>query len=306
MSKVHTFYQILTKNPAKLAISAGRNGLLNWMRDEQYLKLTFRGAMGYPLDLNNPKTFNEKLQWLKLHNRQPEYIEWVDKFTAKQKAAALLGVDHIVPLLGAWEKPEKIDFDVLPDKFVLKCNHDQGSVKVIDKSKGFDRRQIVKFYQYRLSTNPYWATREWPYKDVPRKIIAEKYMVDESGAELKDYKINCFNGEPKYIQVMSGRSNGQYYLNHFDMDWNPITIPRRNHTESPQHIEKPKHLQEMIEISKLLSKNIPYVRIDLYHTEDQVYFGEITFFPMSGFVDYADVETDLALGNLIKLPIALE
>lgn len=294
---------MLLKRVNQLFLIIAKNDLLNWIPSNLYLRLYYLLRMKKHLRLRNPVTFNEKLQWLKLHNRQPEYTKMVDKLVVRDYVSSVIGDRYLVPLLGVWDSPAMIDFDSLPNKFVLKCNHDQGSTKIIDKST-LKKNEIIDFYKQRLRRNPYSSTREWPYKNVPRKIIAEEYMVDESGTELKDYKINCFNGEPKFIQVMSGRSNGQYYLNHFDMDWNPMTIPRRNHIESPQHIEKPKHLQKMIEISKILSKDIPFVRIDLYHTEEQVYFGEITFFPKSGFVDYANVETDLALGNLIKLPIA--
>ena len=279
-------------------------GMLNILPDEIFLRIRYYQLIGKRLNLENPVSFNEKLQWLKLHDRRPEYTMMVDKYAVRRYIADTIGERHLIPLLGVWNNPEDIDFDTLPEQFVLKCNHNSGLGMLVCQDKSvLDVENTKKGLRKGLKQNYYLTGREWPYKNVVRKIVAEKYMVDDSKTELKDYKINCFNGEPEYIQVMSGRSKGEFFLNHFDTDWKPIVIPRKNHVVASRYMEKPKHLNRMIEISKVLSKNIPYVRIDLYHTEEQVYFGEITFFPMSGFVDYADDKTDLILGNLIRLAV---
>lgn len=279
-------------------------GPLNFLSDEKYLRIRYRLIMRRRLNLEEPQTFSEKLQWLKLHDHCREYTMMVDKYAVRQYIAELIGEKYLIPLLGAWDDPNDINFDALPERFVLKCTHNSGLGMYICRDRSsLDVSKVRRTLRQGLHQNYYLTGREWPYKDVPRKIIAEKYMVDESGTELKDYKINCFNGVPKYIQVMSGRSTGNYYLNHFDLNWKPLRIPRKDHVESTQNIERPKHLDEMIEVAKKLSQGTQFVRIDLYHTPGQVYFGEITFFPLSGFLDYTDKTTDLEFGKLISLPL---
>lgn len=292
---------MLLKRVNQLFLIIAKNDLLNWIPSNLYLRLYYLLRMKKHLRLRNPVTFNEKLQWLKLHNRQPEYTKMVDKLVVRDYVSSVIGDRYLVPLLGVWDSPAMIDFDSLPNKFVLKCNHDQGSTKIIDKSS-LKKNEIIDFYKQRLRRNPYSSTREWPYKNVPRKIIAEEYMVDESGTELKDYKFNCFNGEPVFVQVMSGRSKGKYCLDHFGLEWQQMDIRRKNHLPSDVPIQRPEHLDEMIQIARILSKDIPYVRIDLYQAQGRVFFGEITFFPVSGYVDYVDYQTDLELGRMIQLP----
>lgn len=279
-------------------------GLFNRVKDEVYLKKKFMLTLNYPLNLDNPQTFNEKIQWLKLYDRRPEYTMMVDKYAVRKYIADTIGEEYLIPLLGVWDGPDEIDFDALPDQFVLKCNHNSGVGLCIckDKSK-LDIEKVKNGLRKGLKQDYYLTGREWPYKNVPRKIIAEKYMVDESGVELKDYKFNCFDGEPKFIQVMSGRSKGRtFHVDQFDLDWQPFDIISRIHLPSEHPISKPECLKEMIEIAKLLSKGIPYVRIDLYQVEKKVYFGEITFFPASGLDTDFDFSSDLRIGNMIHLP----
>jgi hypothetical protein len=206
-------------------------------------------------------------------------------------------------LLGVWDKFEDIDFEQLPSQFVLKPNHTSGNVYICkDKSK-INYEELKQEVNSWLKRDYYWVHREWPYKNIKPRIICEKYMVDESGVELKDYKFMCFNGEPKFIQVMSGRNYGRYNINHFDLEWNRIEIRRRNHKENSILIKRPKELETMIEISRKLCKDIPFVRIDLYVTETRVFFGEITFFPASGYLDFMDEQYDYLIGSWIKLPM---
>lgn len=270
--------------------------------DALFLRVQFYRTMGKILSLKNPKTFNEKLQWLKLYDRRSEYNTLVDKYKVRDHVAGLIGKEYLIPLLGVWDYPKEIDFEELPDQFVLKCTHNSGIGLCVckDKSK-LDIQAVRKELERGLKQDYYWLGREWPYKDVPRKIIAEKYMIDESGVELKDYKINCFSGKPVFIQVMSGRNKEMYYLDHYDPNWQPMDIRRKDKENNPQPVSKPKHLQEMLEIAEILSKNLPFARIDLYLAEDKVYFGEITLYPRSGFIPFEDPRTDLELGKLIHL-----
>ena len=273
-----------------------------YLSDKVFLQLQYARLMKKRLNLKNPKTFTEKLQWLKLYDRRPEYKTMVDKYKVRDHIAGLIGNEYLIPLLGVWDHPQEIDFKELPDQFVLKCTHNSGTGLSVckDKSK-LDIQAVRKELERGLKEDYYWLGREWPYKDVPRKVIAEKYMTDESGVELKDYKINCFNGRPVFIQVMSGRSKEMFYLDHYDPNWQIINIQRKDKKSNPQPVSKPKQLQEMLEIAAILSSNLPYARIDLYIAEDKVYFGEITLYPVSGFIQFADLKTDLELGKLIHL-----
>ncbi len=273
-----------------------------YLSDKVFLQLQYARLMKKRLNLKNPKTFTEKLQWLKLYDRRPEYKTMVDKYKVRDYIAGLIGKEYLIPLLGVWNHPQEIDFKGLPDQFVLKCTHNSGTGLSVckDKSK-LDIQAVRKELERGLKEDYYLLGREWPYKDVPRKIIAEKYMTDESGVELKDYKINCFNGRPVFIQVMSGRSKEMFYLDHYDPNWQIINIQRKDKKNNPQPVSKPKQLQEMLEIAEILSRNLPYARIDLYIAEDKVFFGEITLYPVSGFIQFADLKTDLELGKLIHL-----
>lgn len=278
-------------------------GLLNWMPDRAYLATVFRFMLDYPLNLKDPHTFSEKLQWLKLNDRRPEYRKMVDKLSVRKYIADTLGEEYLIPLLGVWNRPDEIDFDALPDQFVLKCSHNSGVGLCICKNKSkLDIDKTKKQLRKGLNHDYYLLGREWPYKNVPRNIIAEEYMVDDSGAELKDYKINCFNGVPAFVEVISGRGGHKYCLNHYDFAWQPLDLRERGFFPSDAPIPRPGLLDEMFEISRILSKNIPYVRIDLYLVLDRVFFGEITLFPLSGFINYLDFQTDLKLGDMIGLP----
>jgi hypothetical protein len=289
-------------HPKEALKAACAKGYFNFLSDRTYLKLIYWLRMGKALNLKNPQTFNEKLQWLKLYDRRPEYTTMVDKYQAKKYVADRIGEEYIIPTFGVWDKFEDIDFGSLPNEFVLKSTHDSGGVVIVrDKSK-MDIEAARKKINTSLNKNYFWGGREWPYKNIKPRIICEKYMVSECGSELIDYKFYCFQGEPKLIQVISDRNNGNYYLNHFDLEWNKLNIQRKNHLENHHIIhDKPKKLDEMINISRKLSKDIPFVRIDLYNTESEVFFGEITFFPVSGFIDFADYQTDLLLGSWVQL-----
>ena len=296
------FIMSYVKHPLKIIQPLGYRGLLKWMPDRLYLKLVFRSKIGKRLDIDNPKTFNEKLQWLKLFNRKPEYTMYVDKYGVRKYIANTIGQEFLIPIIGVYESVNEIPWNALPNQFVLKCTHGSHcNIVCQDKSK-LDIDDAKNKLNKWLKKNWYWYGREWPYKNVKPRIICEEYLVDESEEELKDYKFMCFNGDPKIIQVMSERNNGDYCINHFDLNWNPINIPRKCHKENIKDLVRPRGLEQMIMISRTLSRNIPFARIDLYQTPTRVYFGEITFFPASGFMDFANEKDDYMLGNWLELP----
>lgn len=270
------------------------------LKDELYIKLCYRARIGKELNLNNPQTFNEKLQWLKLYDRNPEYTEMVDKYEAKKYVADIIGDKYIIPTLGLWNKFEDINFEKLPNQFVLKCTHDSGGLVICkDKSK-LNLKEAKRKISKSLKTNYYYHSREWPYKNVKPRIIAEQYMVDESGTELKDYKFFCFNGEPKLLYIAKDRPYATKF-NYYDMNFKKL--PFKQHYENFNDcIEKPKGFDKMVELSKKLSKNIPHVRVDFYDINGKVYFGELTFYHLSGFEKFEPEEWDRKLGDMLKLP----
>ena len=271
--------------------------------DRMHLKIEYRLKMGKKLNLDHPQTFCEKLQWLKLYNKQPEYTMMVDKLAVKKYVSEKIGAQYIIPVLGVWDKPEDIDFETLPNRFVLKTTHGGGSggVYICKDKKTLDRKKVVETMRQAMKQDIYKWNLEWPYKNVPRRLFAEQYMEDESGNELKDYKVLCFNGEPKYIEVDSGRF-GNHIRNIYDTDWNlqPIGIGYKN--DLSVHFEQPAHLKEMVEFARLFAKDIPFLRVDFYVANGELYFGELTFFQRSGMTPFNPPELDLELGRLIKLP----
>ncbi len=252
-------------------------------------------------DLDNPQTFSEKIQWLKLYNRKPEYINMVDKYEAKKYVASIIGEEHIIPTIAVYDRAEDIDFDSLPNQFVLKCTHDSGGVVICKDKSSLNKKAAIKKLKKGLNRNFFWQTREWPYKNVQKRIIAEKYMADESGNDLNDYKFFCFNGEPKYCQVISDRSNNMS-IDFFDEYWEhqpfhePKTFPF-----STKRLKKPKRLDEMLSMAKLLSNSFPFLRVDFYEINNKVYFGELTFYPTSGIGGFEPASWDMSFGKLIQL-----
>jgi len=278
-------------------------GFLNKTSDEKYLKLLFSSRMGKTLNLENPKTFNEKLQWLKLYDRNPEYTRYVDKYLVREYISEKLGEEYLIPLLGVWDNPDEIDFNALPDQFVLKCNHNSGAGLCICKDKqSLDIENVKKRLKKGLEQDYYLTGREWPYKDVPRKIIAEKYMEDENSKELRDYKFMCFNGQVKCCLVCSERfSKDGTKFTFMDRDWNTLPFGRPN-LKRDMTLEKPKNYEKMIMLAEQLSINNPFLRVDFYEVADRIYFGELTFFPASGFTGFDPQEWDEILGEWLELP----
>lgn len=269
--------------------------------DKLYLKLRYRQLMHKKLNLKNSQTFNEKLQWLKLYDRRPEYTMMVDKIEVRKYVTQTIGEEYLVPCLGVWNKAEDIDFNTLPNQFVLKCNHNSGTGMCICKKKmTLDINKTRKELNIGLNEKFFYNSREWPYKNVKPRIIAEKYM----GDILIDYKFYCFNGEPKFLYVaLANIKDGKKddLLSYYTLDWKPAPFYRKDHKPFPHPIDKPNNFDEMIDISKKLSKNIPFVRVDLYNIENQIYFSELTFSPGGGFGAFYPNKWEKEFGDWIIL-----
>lgn len=279
--------------------------MLWWLPDRAYLQLYYFIRFKRPCNFKDPKTCNEKLQWLKLNNRNPEHTKMVDKYEAKKYVAERIGEEHIIPTLGVWDSFDEIDLDSLPEKFVLKCTHDCKSVIVCEDKSKFDKAAARKKINKCLRQNYYWIGREWPYKEVKPRIIAEKYMTDSPDTkDLTDYKFYCFNG---YVDCVLGcfeRSTGEPKFYFFDKNWQLKRYNKRG-KEAPEGftMPKPENMDKMFEIAEKLSKDVgvPFLRVDLYSCYGQIYFGELTFFPGNGFDTNRLPEMDLYFGNLMQL-----
>lgn len=277
------------------------------LNDERFIRLKYYASMGKILHLKNPVTFNEKLQWLKLYDRNPAYTQMVDKYAAKEYVANIIGKEYIIPNYGVWEKPEEIDFDSLPDQFVLKVTHDSGGLVICrDKSK-LNREHVVEKLNKSLQRDYYIQSREWPYKNVKKQIIAEVYMEDEqSGHGLTDYKFFCFNGIPRFLYVSQGlEDHTTAKISFFDFEGKRLPFSRSDYRPFEKNIELPKQFEKMIEIAKVLANEVAnsFVRIDLYSINGDIYFSEITFFPCGGMVPFDPPEWDKKMGEWIELPI---
>lgn len=273
---------------------------LKLLPDKAYLSLVYYAHFGKKINLDNPKTYNEKLQWLKLYDRKPEYTRMVDKCEAKKYVADIIGEEYIIPTLGVWDDSEKIDFDALPDQFVLKTTHDSGGVIVCRDKAKLDIPAAREKLRKSLEREYFYWGREWPYKDVKPRIIAEQYMVDESGTELKDYKFFVFQGEPKMLFIATDRGIDTRF-DFYDMDFNHLPF-LNGHANAVKEIHKPKSFEQMKELAAKLAGDIPHLRVDFYDVNGHIYFGELTFFHWSGFVPFEPEEWDERLGSWITLP----
>lgn len=291
------------EHPERIFSMLGSKGLLNWIPDELYIKIQFRLAMGAWPDLKDPKTFNEKLQWLKLHDRNPLYTTLVDKYAVRRYIAEKIGEEYLIPLVGGpWDRAEEIDFDALPEQFVLKCNHDSGGVVVCRDKSSLDIENTKKFLNRRLSKNFYYANREWPYKDVRPCIIAEKYMEDSHG-ELRDYKLYCFGGEVKFILITTDRISNvkPTCYNYFDRNYN--ALPFYNSGPHSQELPaKPETYNEMLRISVSISKEMPHLRVDFYEVDGKAFLGELTLYDGNGMATFDPPEWDEKIGAWLELP----
>lgn len=295
---IMSFFNKVIKHSVNLFLTAcGR-----LLSDKNYYRLQYFVVLGRFPNIDNPKLFTEKLQWLKLYDRNPSYTKVVDKYEAKEIVSKIIGDEYIIPTLGVWNSPDDIDFETLPQQFVLKTTFGGGADGVFicrDKSK-LDIKETVQRIKKSFKTDPYIRAREWPYKDVPRRVIAEKYMEDDSG-ELRDYKFYCFRGVPKVMLLASNRFTNHNF-NYYDMDFNVLPITSVMGIQSSEIMECPSCFDEMKDIAAKLSKNFPHVRVDLYYCSGRVFFGELTLYDSSGYDDLNSKEWNQQFGDWIILP----
>lgn len=301
-NKLKTYITNLFNKDKRFLTFAKINHFYPDMPDDEYLIKKWKALMGTELNLDDPHTFNEKLQWLKLYDRKPEYTTMVDKYAVKQYVADIIGEKHIIPTLGVWDKFDDIDFNMLPNQFVLKCTHDSGGLVICRDKQHLDKNAAKKKLTESLKHNYYYAGREYPYKNVKPRIIAEKYMEDSKTAELRDYKFFCFDENVYCCLICSGRySSKGLHFTFFDRKYNVLPFECGCPSEK-NGLPKPSQYDKMIELAEQLSQNIPFVRVDFYEIDGNVYFGELTFFPVSGYIQFDPEEWDLKLGNMLKLP----
>lgn len=292
------------------------SGIYNRLNDEMFLKKKYYANTGRNLNLESPKTFNEKLQWLKMYDRNPIYTVMADKYLVKEYVANIIGAEHIVPTMGVWERPEDINFEDLPNQFVLKCNHNSGLGMYICKDKTKMNIDVVKQKLSKgMAQDYYLNNREWAYKDIPRRIIAEKYMEDANVANNKmefktdgliDYKFYCFNGKPQFLYVgFANIENGSKHdkLSFLTLDWKLAPFYRNDHEQIPFIPEKPTCFDEMITYASKLSKGIPFVRIDFFLIDEFIYFSEYTFMPGGGYGIFEPEEWERRIGDMLSLPL---
>ncbi len=272
--------------------------------DRIYLKLLYRLKLGRKLDLKNPKRFTEKLQWLKLYDRKPNYPKLVDKAEAKDYVAGIIGDEYIIPTLGVWNHPEDIDWDNLPDRFILKTTHGGGGSGVVicnDKSQ-FDKKMAIDKLNRSMKQDIYATLREWPYKDIPHRVIAEQLLEKDSQYDdIPDYKFYCFNGIPKVVLIATNRFT-DHNFNYYDMEFNKLNITSSAGRNAAIVFSKPSRFEEMKEIALKLSQGFAHIRVDLYYSNNKIYFGELTFYDSSGFDNLSSDSVDLEWGSWIKLP----
>lgn len=269
--------------------------------DELFLRVVFRYRVGYWPNLKNPKTYNEKLQWLKLHDKHPEYSQMVDKIEAKKYVASIIGEEYIIPTLGTWNCVDEIDWDSLPNQFVIKVTNDSGGIVICKDKTKLDIKKAKAKLRYGWGKNYYRFNKEYPYKYVKPRIIAEQYMSDGDKNGLRDYKFFCFKGIPKVMFLLKDR----YFdtrLNFYDLEFNKLPF-ERGYPNFDDELEKPEGWAEMITLAEKLSKDIPQIRVDFYSIKGKIYFGELTFFPGSGMEKFNPEEWDYKMGDWIKLPL---
>lgn len=292
----------LIKNPYVIFRLPKLQQRMRLLPDAVYLKLVYRARIGRPLNLNSPKGFNEKLQWLKLYDRNPLYTKLVDKAEVKPWVAERIGWEHVVPTLGVWDSFDDIDFGALPERFVLKCTHDSGGLAICRDLSTFDMAAARRKIERSLANNYFWSGREWPYKDVRPRIIAEEYL-DPAGEQvgLTDYKVMCFGGQARCEFTCTGRADGNLHVDFFDTEWNHMPFTR-HYPNADVPPEAPERLKDMVAMAERLSEGVPFVRVDFYEVAGQYYFGEMTFYPGSGMEEFDPERWDEELGSWIELP----
>jgi len=295
----------LRKSSLGSLVSKIKRCIYTFLPDKMYMKIRYKERTGKKLNLKNPVSFNEKLQWLKVYNRNPQYTQLVDKYGVRQYVAEAVGEQYLKPLLGVWDKYSEIDFNKLPEQFVLKCTHDCGSVVICTDRESFDYSAAKTKITKKQKVNYFYKDREWPYKNVKPRIIAEKYIEDINVNDLWDYKIFCFDGIVKLIQVDYG-----FFTNHkrnfYTPDWEYLEISIEHPTDRDFVIQKPANLEEMKIIASSLAKDHPFIRVDLFTVEGNILFGELTFYPDAGIGRYNPESFNYELGSWLNLPEVID
>lgn len=269
--------------------------------DEKFLKILYKRKFGKKLNLENPETFNEKMQWLKLYDRDDKYTNMVDKYESKKYVSNIIGEEYIIPTLGIWNKFEEIDFEKLPNQFVLKPTHTSGNVFICKDKTKINYKKLKKRVNKWLKRKYYYTGREWPYKNIKPRIIAETYIENQNEIGLRDYKFMCFNGKVKCSFVCSNRNSKEgLHVDFYDLEWNKMPFTR-HYPNSREDIKKPINYEQMIKLSEKLALNIPFVRVDFYEANEKIYFGELTFYPGSGFEEFSPERYDRILGDMLDL-----
>jgi hypothetical protein len=270
-----------------------------WWPDTLWLKMIYRTRFKRSLNFDVPKSFNEKLNWLKVYDRNPLYTKLANKYEVKEYVRNKIGEEYVVPCYGVWDDFDDIDFSILPVQFVLKCTHDSGGMCICKDKSTLNKEEAKNKLEKTLKNNFFWWTREWPYKNVKPRILADMLLDDHTGKVLRDYKFWCFNGTPKYMYCTV--KSDDIYENFYDMDFQPVAINHGFKRNVPE-FEKPQCFDLMKSLATSLSEGIPFVRIDFFYVEGKVYFGEFTFYDWAGLRPFADYGQDLELGELIALP----
>lgn len=291
------------KNPRLVLMAFLNLKIFRLLSDSAYLKLRYFITLGEKLNLKNPKTFNEKLQWLKINDRKAIYTTMADKYSARQFIQNKYGKEYLIPLLGIWNKFDEIDFEKLPNQFVIKCTHDSASTYICkDKSK-LNIKKLKKHCNKHLKKSYYYYAREWPYKNITPRIICEKYMINKNKKRGIEYKLICIQGK---VQIIYARVNNEppkgTTLNFFDTNWNELPL-KLGFDSTSEVIKKPVNLSKMIEIAEEISKDIIFIRVDFYEIDNKLYIGELTFYPHAGWLNIDYDETTRALDELLQLPL---
>lgn len=301
--KLYTFWKYI-KSPEKLICDL--NDYNNYrfapfIPDRLYLKCLFKKHMNEKLNLSNPKTFSEKMQWLKLYDRKPEYFVMADKADVKEYVAKKIGKEHIIPNIGVYSSVDEVPFDKLPERFVIKCTHDSGSTFICNQKSDFNIEKVKEQLSEKLSRNFFWFGREWSYKNITPRIIVEEFIPDESGNCPVDYKFFCFNGKMEVFKIDYNRFTKRA-ANYYDKNCKYLDFGKVNSTPDPSiKLELPENFKEMVAITEKLSKDIPFLRVDLYSVNNNIYFGELTFYPSSGIEHFTN-DGDIIMGKLLNLP----
>lgn len=302
VSKVVRRTKHFIENPSRMLTKLMVRHCPELVPDKQYILYLWEQKMDYPLDLKNPRTFNEKLQWLKLYDRKPEYTTMVDKYRVKQWVADRIGEEYVIPTLAVYQSVDEIDLDKLPDQFVLKCNHDSGGVFICKDKSTFDLKTVKEKLARALKINYFYAWREWPYKNIKPQIFAEAYLEDTITHSMSDYKFFTFGGKVKVMFIATDRNNPdtETKFDFFDSEFNHIDV-KNGHPNADTPPSKPKCFTEMIQLAETLSKGIPHVRCDFYEINGKVFFGEMTFFHWAGLVPFDPPSFDRKMGDWLDL-----